>query len=139
MMEAMHSLVKALPEHQTCAFRAILEQLKYFAGVQIRNAASVAGNICTGSPISDLNPIYMACGAVFTTVGKGTPERQVHAVAVSKVMQRLIVSLTSVSAQALVVVREQATSPAARCAHHTGHMASTIRDDRQNGLMLLGC
>ena len=79
MMEAMHSLVKALPEHQTCAFRAILEQLKYFAGVQIRNAASVAGNICTGSPISDLNPIYMACGAVFTAVGKGTPERQVRA------------------------------------------------------------
>ena len=79
MMEAMHSLVKALPEHQTCAFRAILEQLKYFAGVQIRNAASVAGNICTGSPISDLNPIYMACGATFTAVGKGTPEHQASA------------------------------------------------------------
>lgn len=78
MMEAMQSLVKALPEHQTCAFRAMLEQLKYFAGVQIRNAASVAGNICTGSPISDLNPIYMACGAVFTALGKGTPERQVQ-------------------------------------------------------------
>lgn len=77
MMEAMQSLVKALPEHQTCAFRAILEQLKYFAGVQIRNAASVAGNICTGSPISDLNPLYMACGAVFTAIGKGSPEHQV--------------------------------------------------------------
>ena len=75
-MEAMHSLVKALPRHQTCTFRAMLEQLKYFAGVQIRNAASVAGNICTGSPISDVNPIYMACGATFTAVGKGTPEHQ---------------------------------------------------------------
>ena len=79
LMEAMHSLVKALPQHQTSTFRAMLEQLKYFAGVQIRNAASVAGNICTGSPISDVNPIYMACGAVFTTIGKGTPERQVPA------------------------------------------------------------
>ena len=77
LMEAMQSLVKALPKHQTCTFRAMLEQLKYFAGVQIRNAASVAGNICTGSPISDLNPLYMAAGAVFTAVGKGTPERQV--------------------------------------------------------------
>ena len=76
LMEAMHSLVKALPQHQTCTFRAMLEQLKYFAGVQIRNAASVAGNICTGSPISDVNPIYMACGATFTAVGKGTPEHQ---------------------------------------------------------------
>ena len=81
LMEAMHSLVKALPVHQTCTFRAMLEQLKYFAGVQIRNAASVAGNICTGSPISDVNPIYMACGATFTAVGKGTPEHQASALA----------------------------------------------------------
>ena len=79
LMEAMHSLVKALPRHQTCTFRAMLEQLKYFAGVQIRNAASVAGNICTGSPISDVNPLYMACGATFTAVGKGTPEHQASA------------------------------------------------------------
>ena len=77
LMEAMQSLVKALPRHQTCTFRAMLEQLKYFAGVQIRNAASVAGNICTGSPISDLNPLYMAAGATFTAVGMGAPERQV--------------------------------------------------------------
>ncbi len=47
------------------------------AGAQIRNAASVGGNIVTGSPISDLNPLYMALGATFTAVGKGTPERQV--------------------------------------------------------------
>ena len=46
-------------------------------GVQIRNAASVGGNIVTGSPISDLNPLYMALGATFTVVGQGTPERQV--------------------------------------------------------------
>ncbi len=75
--EALKSLVAALPLHQTSTFSAILEQLKYFAGVQIRNAASVGGNIVTGSPISDLNPIYMAAGARFTVVGKGTPERQV--------------------------------------------------------------
>lgn len=79
LMKAMQSLVRALPGHKTGTFRAMLEQLKYFAGVQIRNAASVAGNIVTGSPISDINPIYMACGAVFTAVGKGTSERQVCA------------------------------------------------------------
>ncbi|BDA44652.1 Xanthine dehydrogenase [Coccomyxa sp. Obi] len=77
--EALKQLVAALPAHQTSTFTAMLEQLKYFAGVQIRNAASVGGNIVTGSPISDLNPIYMAAGAVFTVVGQGTPERQVRA------------------------------------------------------------
>lgn len=75
--EALKSLVAALPRHQTSTYTAFLEQLKYFAGVQIRNAASVGGNIITGSPISDLNPLYMAAGAVFTLVGEGTPERQV--------------------------------------------------------------
>jgi xanthine dehydrogenase iron-sulfur cluster and FAD-binding subunit A len=35
-------------------------------GKQIRNVAAVGGNIMTGSPISDLNPILMAAGAVLT-------------------------------------------------------------------------
>jgi xanthine dehydrogenase/oxidase len=39
----------------------------------------VAGNICTGSPISDLNPLWMACRAVFTLVGGGSGERRVAA------------------------------------------------------------
>ena len=30
------------------------------SGKQIRNVAAVGGNIMTGSPISDLNPIFMA-------------------------------------------------------------------------------
>ena len=47
------------------------------AGVQIRNTASVGGNIVTGSPISDLNPLYMAARAVFVVGGQGTPEREV--------------------------------------------------------------
>ena len=32
------------------------------AGKQIRNVAAVGGNIMTGSPISDLNPIFLAAG-----------------------------------------------------------------------------
>ncbi|CAK5275238.1 unnamed protein product [Mycena citricolor] len=39
---------------------AIKTQLRYFAGLQIRNAASVGGNIATASPISDLNPVWVA-------------------------------------------------------------------------------
>ena len=48
------------------------------AGVQIRNTASVGGNIVTGSPISDMNPLYMAARAVFVVGGQGTPEREVR-------------------------------------------------------------
>lgn len=45
-------LIKELPEGMTDALKAIRGQLRYFAGFQIRNVASVAGNIATASPIS---------------------------------------------------------------------------------------
>lgn len=38
-------------------FAAMLKQLKYFAGRQIRNVDTPAGNLVTASPISDLNPV----------------------------------------------------------------------------------
>ena len=53
--------------------------IRRFAGAQIRNTASVGGNIVTGSPISDLNPLYMAMGAMFTVEGAGTGPRQILA------------------------------------------------------------
>ncbi|EEP80262.1 xanthine dehydrogenase [Uncinocarpus reesii 1704] len=43
-------------------FVAIKKQIHYFAGRQIRNVASPAGNIATASPISDLNPVFVATG-----------------------------------------------------------------------------
>lgn len=48
-------------------FKQISEQLKYFAGRQIRNAATPAGNIVTASPIADLNPVLIAAHAIITT------------------------------------------------------------------------
>ena len=42
--------------------RQIKEMLRWFAGKQIRNVAAIGGNIMTGSPISDLNPIFLASG-----------------------------------------------------------------------------
>ncbi|KAH8812815.1 putative xanthine dehydrogenase [Xylogone sp. PMI_703] len=41
-------------------FAAIYKQLKYFAGRQIRNVGTPAGNLATASPISDLNPVFLA-------------------------------------------------------------------------------
>ncbi|KAE8372890.1 molybdopterin binding aldehyde oxidase/xanthine dehydrogenase [Aspergillus bertholletiae] len=45
-------------------FTAIKKQLHYFAGRQIRNVASPAGNLATASPISDLNPVFVATNTV---------------------------------------------------------------------------
>ena len=45
-------------------FDAIKKQLRYFAGRQIRNVASPAGNLATASPISDLNPVFVATNTV---------------------------------------------------------------------------
>lgn len=45
-------------------FEGMLKQLKYFAGRQIRNVGTPAGNLVTASPISDLNPVFWGANAV---------------------------------------------------------------------------
>lgn len=52
---------------------AARKQLRYFAGRQIRNVASLAGNIATASPISDMNPVLLAARAMLAckSVAKG--------------------------------------------------------------------
>lgn len=45
-------------------YEAMYKQLKYFAGRQIRNVGTPAGNLATASPISDLNPVFMAANCV---------------------------------------------------------------------------
>ncbi|XP_057685582.1 xanthine dehydrogenase/oxidase isoform X2 [Corythoichthys intestinalis] len=62
--------VEELPSHQTQFFLAVLEQLRWFAGQQIRNVAAVGGNIMTASPISDLNPVFMAANCKLTLMDK---------------------------------------------------------------------
>lgn len=49
---------------------ALRKQLRYFAGRQIRNVASLAGNVATASPISDANPVLIAAGATLEAVNK---------------------------------------------------------------------
>lgn len=50
------------------SLRAIQSQLRWFAGKQIRNVATIGGNIVTASPISDVNPIWVAAGALFVVL-----------------------------------------------------------------------
>lgn len=68
LLKMFRKVVTERPAHETSSCKAFIEQIKWFAGTQIKNVASVGGNICTASPISDLNPLWMASGAKFHIV-----------------------------------------------------------------------
>eukprot|EP00795_Rhopilema_esculentum_P016010 gene16010-7346_t len=53
-------MIEKLPAYKTRVFSAFVEMMQWFSGKQIRYVAAVGGNIMTGSPISDLVPIFMA-------------------------------------------------------------------------------
>ncbi|KAL7297373.1 hypothetical protein TKK_0009758 [Trichogramma kaykai] len=60
MEESLNHQINMKPEEKTRIFKSIVGMLNWFAGKQIRNVAAIGGNIMTGSPISDMNPILMA-------------------------------------------------------------------------------
>ncbi|XP_072545990.1 xanthine dehydrogenase/oxidase [Salminus brasiliensis] len=68
--KVLRGAIDKLPSYKTELFQAILEQLRWFAGQQIRNVAAIGGNIMTASPISDLNPVFMAAGCKLTLMSK---------------------------------------------------------------------
>ncbi|XP_042861502.1 xanthine dehydrogenase/oxidase-like [Penaeus japonicus] len=69
--ETLREQVNTHPEYRTRVFAAILEMLRWFGGKQIRNVATLGGNIMTSSPISDLNPLLAAAEARLTVTSKG--------------------------------------------------------------------
>ncbi|XP_069810295.1 xanthine dehydrogenase/oxidase isoform X2 [Dendropsophus ebraccatus] len=70
LSDVLQKAVSDLPSYKTEVFRAVLEQLRWFAGQQIRNVAAIGGNIMTASPISDLNPVFMASGSKLVIVSQ---------------------------------------------------------------------
>lgn len=62
--ELAQEAVKHYGKEKGQPFDAIYRQLRYFAGRQIRNVGTPAGNLATASPISDLNPVFVATNAV---------------------------------------------------------------------------
>ncbi|XP_076442238.1 xanthine dehydrogenase/oxidase-like isoform X2 [Babylonia areolata] len=74
---SLKEAVGNLPEEKTRVFSAFVEMLRWFAGPQIRNVATLGGNIMTASPISDLNPLLLACGAHLEFVSTDGSRREV--------------------------------------------------------------
>ncbi|KAF4123766.1 xanthine dehydrogenase/oxidase [Geosmithia morbida] len=58
-------------------FQGMLKQLKYFAGRQIRNVGTPAGNLVTASPISDLNPVLWAADSVLVARSAAAGETEI--------------------------------------------------------------
>ena len=78
LLQKCQELASTEPPHRAAFLRQLCKQLHWFAGVQIRNVATLAGNIVTCSPISDLNPIWVAMGATFA-LQSTSGSRQVEA------------------------------------------------------------
>ncbi|GMR45518.1 hypothetical protein PMAYCL1PPCAC_15713, partial [Pristionchus mayeri] len=53
------------------------KMMHWFAGKHVRNVASIAGNIATASPISDLNPLWMASETRVVLESEERGEREV--------------------------------------------------------------
>lgn len=69
--------INKLPKYQTRSLVTIKDMLYWFAGKQIRNVAAIGGNIMTGSPISDLNPILMSMKVKLNLLSKQGGRRSV--------------------------------------------------------------
>mmetsp|Transcript_48329 Transcript_48329/g.127956 ORF Transcript_48329/g.127956 Transcript_48329/m.127956 type:complete len:1342 (-) Transcript_48329:125-4150(-) len=61
--EAFRDASAGYSQSQLQVVQAYSSILQWFAGHQIRNVATLGGNIATASPISDLNPCHVAAGA----------------------------------------------------------------------------
>lgn len=49
--------------YEVQVYKSILSALSHFASNQIRNVSTIGGNVTTASPISDLNPVWVALDA----------------------------------------------------------------------------
>ena len=68
---------KKCQKHEFSLVDAFLSNLRWFASNQIRNFATLAGNIINASPISDLNPILLASNATLTLLSERNGIRRV--------------------------------------------------------------
>ncbi|KAM3585750.1 uncharacterized protein V6R79_026294 [Siganus canaliculatus] len=67
----LQKLVPRFPEEKTELFRALIQQLGNLGNQQIRNVASLGGNIASAYPNSDLNPVLAAGNCRVSIISSG--------------------------------------------------------------------
>ena len=75
LIENINGWVEELPKSKTRCLRALTNQLRWFASTQVRNVACLGGNIATASPISDMNPLWLALKATLRIESKSRGSR----------------------------------------------------------------
>uniref|UniRef100_A0A3B5MFH4 Xanthine dehydrogenase/oxidase n=1 Tax=Xiphophorus couchianus TaxID=32473 RepID=A0A3B5MFH4_9TELE len=71
LQSLLEKMVPQLPEEKTELFRALIQQLRNLGSLQIRNVASLGGNIVSAYPNSDLNPVLAAGNCKVKVVSTG--------------------------------------------------------------------
>ncbi|KAM6307643.1 LOW QUALITY PROTEIN: aldehyde oxidase-like [Aegotheles albertisi] len=69
--DILTNAISEFPEEKTKVFCAVFQQLRTLGGEQIRNVASLGGNIISRKPTSDLNPILAASNCMLNLASRG--------------------------------------------------------------------
>ncbi|XP_070786462.1 aldehyde oxidase 6 [Enoplosus armatus] len=67
----LEKLVPQFPEEKTELFRTLIQQLGNLGSQQIRNVASLGGNVMSAYPNSDLNPVLAAGNCKLSVISNG--------------------------------------------------------------------
>ncbi|XP_073502615.1 aldehyde oxidase-like [Phyllobates terribilis] len=70
LKDTLNNALSRLPEEKTKLYKALLQQLETLGGAQIRNTASLGGNIISRATTSDLNPVLAVGGCVLNLASK---------------------------------------------------------------------
>uniref|UniRef100_A0A4W5RW46 Aldehyde oxidase 5 n=1 Tax=Hucho hucho TaxID=62062 RepID=A0A4W5RW46_9TELE len=72
LKEEMEMAVREMEAERTRGYQALLQTLRCLAGKQIRNMATIGGNILSANPKYDLNSVLAALDCTLQVMSKGT-------------------------------------------------------------------
>uniref|UniRef100_A0A8C7RBF0 Aldehyde oxidase 5 n=1 Tax=Oncorhynchus mykiss TaxID=8022 RepID=A0A8C7RBF0_ONCMY len=72
LKEEMERAVREMEAERTRGYQALLQTLRCLAGKQIRNMATIGGNILSANPKYDLNSVLAALDCTLQVMSKGT-------------------------------------------------------------------
>uniref|UniRef100_A0A674F2Z7 xanthine dehydrogenase n=1 Tax=Salmo trutta TaxID=8032 RepID=A0A674F2Z7_SALTR len=102
LKEEMERAVREMEAERTRGYQALLQTLRCLAGKQIRNMATIGGNILSANPKYDLNSVLAALDCTLQVMSKGTWEF----VSAFRQAQRREFAFSIVNAGMKVVFRE---------------------------------